>query len=184
MANIPVERTGGGWWKWLLALLLLLGLIWLIAELFDDGDEVELAEADPVVDTVDFDCPAVGADFVTTLDQIMDARGADLVGCQVDLNNMRVVSLTGDSSFFMADGPDPDRGILVVLQGMNESESLPAPPTGRDGMYNVDVGDVISVDGEVASFGATVPDYAEMPDEDRNRILRRGLYVNANDVNM
>lgn len=40
MAKIPVEKdsSGGGWWKWLLGLLLLAGLIWLIVSALDTDD--------------------------------------------------------------------------------------------------------------------------------------------------
>ncbi len=39
MANIPVERKGGTpWWTWLLALLAIIGLIWLVAELFENDE--------------------------------------------------------------------------------------------------------------------------------------------------
>ncbi len=184
MANIPVERTGGTpWWLWLLGLLLLIGLIWFLAELFtDDDDEVAVVDDVTAVDPVDFDCPAIGADVVTSPDQLMNVGGADLMGCQVDLQNVRVLSLTGDSSFVVGTSPDPERGILVVLRNMNESESLPAPPTGRDGDYNIDVGETLSIDGEIMSFSGTAPDYAEMDTADRDRILRSGLYVAARSV--
>ena len=45
MAKIPVEKEtgGGGWWKWLLGLLLLGLLIWLIWAWVDD-DDLEVAE--------------------------------------------------------------------------------------------------------------------------------------------
>lgn len=51
MAKIPVEKKGGTpWWWWLLGLLLIIGLIWLIAELFDGDADVE--GVPPVTDTM------------------------------------------------------------------------------------------------------------------------------------
>ncbi|MDX1530879.1 MAG: hypothetical protein R3362_05075 [Rhodothermales bacterium] len=188
MANIPVERKSGApWWTWLLALLALIGLIWLLASLFGDDDEPELADdadleaVEPAPAVVGDDLDADGADgVITTLAAL--AAGTVNVGREVDLDNMRVLSLTGDSSLFVGPGPDPDQGVLVVLQGMNESESLPPPATGRDGEYNVDEGDMVSLEGVIAAFDETTPDYADMPAADRDRVLRDGIYVNANDV--
>lgn len=185
MANIPVEqtRTGPPWWLWLLGLLLLAGLIWLIAELLDDDTDVaDVETVDPIetVDPVDSVDPAVGP--ITSIAELADGRNA--VGREVDLDDVRVLTLTGDSSFFAGAGPDAatEAGALVVLQGMNESASLPPPPTGADGEYNVDEGDVVSLEGVLAAFDETAPDYADLPAADRDRALRSGVYINATDV--
>ena len=183
MANIPVERKGGTpWWTWLLALLAIVGLIWLIAELFDtEPDEDDVAVVDPV-EPIEQPEPLDTDTEITSFAEL--AAGTALIGREVDLDSMNVFTLTGDSSLFAGPGPDANQGALVVLQGMNESESLPPPPTGRDGEYNVDEGDMVNVDGVIAAFDETVPDYADLPAEDRERALRDGIYINANDIGM
>lgn len=187
MANIPVERTGGTpWWLWLLGLLLLALLIWFLIGLFDD-DEVEVATVDDVgvVDTptgMDDMDGATDAGAISSLAEL--ASGTVNVGRPVDLDNMRVLTLTGDSSLFVGPSQDPEQGVLIVLQGMNESESLSPPPTGRDGEFNIDEGEVISLRGVVAAFDETVPDYAEMPAADRDRVQRDGVYINANSIDV
>lgn len=180
MANIPVEKTGSGtpWWLWLLGLLLLALLIWFLIGAFDDDDEV--AVVDPV-ETVDPVEPAVEGP-ITSIAELADGR--NMIGREVDLDDIRVITLTGDSSFFAGAGADAavDAGALVVLQGMNESESLPPPPTGTDGMYNVDEGDTVSIEGVITAFDETTPDYADLPAADRDRAMRSGVYINATSV--
>lgn len=184
MANIPVERKGGTpWWTWLLAVLAIIGLIWLIAELLEgEPDEDDLATDDVGVVEEPMEQPEpMDADAeITSFAELAD--GTALIGREVNLDGMNVFTLTGDSSFFVGPSADPNEGALVVLQGLNESESLPPPPTGRDGEYNVDEGDVVDIDGVIAAFDETVPDYADMPAEDRDRAMRGGVYINANNI--
>lgn len=100
MARIPVERErkGSPWWLWLLGLLLLAGLIWLLADLFSPdrpADEVVEGEVEEVEPTT----PAEGA-VITDPMQIVNAREpASMVGRPVELENMRVVAVQGDSIF-------------------------------------------------------------------------------------
>jgi hypothetical protein len=163
-------------------LLAIVGLIWLIAELFDtEPDEDDVAVVDPV-EPIEQPEPLDTDTEITSFAEL--AAGTALIGREVDLDSMNVFTLTGDSSLFAGPGPDANQGALVVLQGMNESESLPPPPTGRDGEYNVDEGDMVNVDGVIAAFDETVPDYADLPAEDRERALRDGIYINANDIGM
>jgi hypothetical protein len=186
VANSPVEKAHSGipWWLWLLGLVLLGLLLWFLIGLFDD-DDVDTAVIDDLdavesVETVDPVETAAGP--ITSIAELADGRNA--VGREVDLDDVRVLTLTGDSSFFAGAGPDAatEAGALIVLQGMNESASLPPPPTGADGMYNVDEGDVVSVEGVLVAFDETVPDYADLPAADRDRALRSGVYINATDV--
>ena len=111
MANIPVERKGGTpWWTWLLALLAVIGLIWLIAELFDDEpDADELPGTEDNVGMIDDtelgddgigNVAATGA--ITSFAAL--AEGTAHVGREVDLDDMNVVALAGDSSFVIGSG--------------------------------------------------------------------------------
>ena len=185
MANIPVERTSSGaaWLPWLLGLLALAALIWLGFELFDDDDDDAYVAEDTVtaVEPIDTAEP-VAAGAITSIAELADGRNS--IGRQVNLDNVQVMTLTGDSSFFVGSGANAaaDAGALIILQGMNESESLPPPPTGADGQYNIDEGDVISVEGVITAFDATAPDYADLPAADRDRAMRSGVYINASNV--
>ncbi len=187
MANIPVERTSTGtpWWVWLLGLLLLIGLIWFIAELVGDDDDDYVAE-DPVgvVDepttVVAEPVETTGADAITSIAGL--AEGRTSIGRQVNLDNVRVITVTGDSSFFIGSSPGAEDGALVVLENLGESETYATGPEGADGRYNVDEGDMVDVEGVIAAFDESVPDYADMTAADRDRAMRSGIYINAQDV--
>lgn len=197
MANIPVEKTGGTpWWLWLLGLLLLGGLIWLGAELFDDEpdadeiagtednigliDDAELGDDTDDLDGVGVAGGGVAGGTITTLAALAD--GAANVGRDVDLDNMRVLSLTGDSSFFAGPGSSADEGVLVVLTDMGEWRV--GPGDGSDGQYDVNVGDKLDFEGTIRAFDASVPDYAEMPSANRDRILRQGVFISAGSLDL
>ena len=185
MANIPVERERSTpWWLWLLGLLLLAALIWLIAELLDDdADDAYVAEdhvtaVDPVAPVETDTAGTAGA--ITTIAGLADGQAA--IGREVRLDDVRVLTVTGDSSYFVGSGTDTDTGALVVLENLGESETFASGPEGTDGRYNVDEGDVIDVDGVVAAFDASTPDYTDMPAADRDRAMRSGVYINAQRV--
>lgn len=100
-----------------------------------------------------------------------DAR----IGSTVDLNDARVVSVVGDSAFFI--GTDNARRVLVVLEGLGESETGAG---GTDGVYDIDEGDVVSIDGTVTRYTEGVRGTWELPTAERERLLRQGLYVRVN----
>lgn len=181
MANIPVERKGGTpWWTWLLALLAIIGLIWLIAELFDDEpDEDDIAVVDPV-EPIEQPEPMEMDDEVTSFAAL--ASGTALIGREVDLDNMRVVALTGDSSFVVGPGADLNEAALIVLEDMGEWRV--GPGDGSDGEYDVNQGNMLDVEGTIRAFDASVPDYAELSDTDRERAMRQGVYISANSVDL
>ncbi|MEP0548997.1 MAG: hypothetical protein ABJF88_18835 [Rhodothermales bacterium] len=181
MANIPVERKGGTpWWTWLLALLAIAGLIWLIAELFDDEpDEDDIAVVDPV-EPIDQPEPMEMDDEVTSFAAL--ANGTALVGREVDLDGMRVIGLTGDSSFAVGPGTDMDEAALIVLEDMGEWRV--GPGDGSDGTYDVNDGNMLDIAGTIQAFDSSVPDYADMSDVDRDRAMRQGVYISANSVDL
>lgn len=182
MANIPVERKGGGmpWWAWLLAVLAVIGLIWLVAEMADDEpDEDDIAVVDPA-EPVDQPEPVETTTAVTSFDEL--AAGTALVGRRVDLNDVRVLGLTGDSSFVVAPESGAGEGALVVLTDMGEWEV--GPGDGSDGEYDVNEGNTMDVEGTLRAFDQSVPDYADLSDADRDRVMRQGVYISAGSVDL
>lgn len=188
MADIPVERKGGGmpWWAWLLALLAVAGLIWLVAEMADDEpDADDFAATDGVGmtdDELDAEVgdPATGiaTGTLTSLEDIREARRQDLLyGKRVELDSVVAESVAGDSTFFIAD-PDAsgDARLLVVLENLAESETDPAGPEGSDGRYHVNEGEVVDLEGRVDRFTGTE---RQVTGQNRERLAPDSLYINA-----
>ncbi len=185
MANIPVERTeGGGWWKWLLALLLLLALIWLVMELFDDepdADEIVGAEDNVgLIDDVE-----IGDDDIeplTEVDYLYDdydeAAGRVEIGQEVDLDDVPVLSVVGDSAFFVGD--NDGRRVLVVLENLGESQTGAG---GSDGVFDINEGMILDIDGEVVRYMQGERGTWQVPDSERERMLRQGLFVRVDSPN-
>ncbi len=93
----------------------------------------------------------------------------------VDLDDARVLSVVGDSAFFV--GTDDNRRVLVVLESLGESQT---GADGTDGTYNINEGDRVSIDGTVARYTEGTRGTWELSDADRERMLRQGLYVRVN----
>lgn len=189
MANIPVERKGGTpWWTWLLALLAVIGLIWLITALFGDEpdadgpigteDDIGMMDDTELGDDGMDDMAATGA--ITSFAAL--AEGATNVGRDVDLDGMNVVTLTGDSSFVIGPGTNAGQGALVVLTDLGEWRV--GPGDGSDGEYDVNEGNTLDIEGTVRAFDESVPDYAEMPSADRDRAMQQGVYISAGSVDL
>ncbi len=189
MANIPVERTGGTpWWLWLLGLLLLIGLIWFLADLFSDdedevddlGEDVEVFD-DGIDDDLDTDMveelPMNGA--LTSL--AMLANADELIGREVDLEGVRVTSLAGDSTFFVTQpSTGSDRQALVVLEGLGEWRN--GPGDGSDGAYDINVGNVLDIEGEIVRYNPGAPGTSQLAGADAERVLREGIYIRAENI--
>ena len=231
MANIPVEKTHSGtpWWLWLLGLLLLGGLVWLVAELFDnepDADEIagtddnigviDDFEIEPGADEVDGDVDeyvtvsnaayadddglfetdaelADGAGGADDAGELAEVTSADMVregerammdgvtvtryrpGTRVDLSDARVLEVVGDSTFWI--GPGNDRRTLVVLSSLGESETGAG---GTDGVFDVDEGDTVSIDGAFARYQDSDEGLSELTDADTEALRQRNTYIRVN----
>ena len=225
MANIPVEPTRAAtpWWLWLLGLLLLGGLIWLVAELFDnepDADEIagtddnvgviDDFEIEPGADEVDgdvltsadaiyadddglFETDAVMADGAGGADdpgEMAEVTSADMVregetvrmdgvavtryapGRRVDIDNARVLSVVGDSTFWI--GNDQGRRMLVVLTDLGESETGAG---GSDGAFNIDEGDTVSINGAFARYAENERGLSGLTDADTEALRSRNVFI-------
>lgn len=199
MANIPVEQRSTPWWLWLLGLLALAGVFWLVAELFDnepDADEIVGTEDNVgVIDDLEIE-PGADVDVlegavVTTEDQLfvddadpVDAGRMDGVtvtrlepGTPVDLDGARVLNVIGDSAFWI--GRDDTRRYLVVLADLGESETGAG---GTDGVFNVDEGDTVSIDGAIARYVDGERGLSELTDDDTEALRQRNAYIRVNSV--
>ena len=189
MANIPVEERRGGapWWLWLMLLLLLAGGIFFIAEALDsepDGDEFVYDDTETVDGLTDSE-RAVGAydaendtATLTSLNPIVEADNAEsMVGRRVDVNNVRVASLAGDSTFWAyPNGPDGER-VFVVLEELGETEH--GPGTGADGRYNVDDADLFDITGTVQQVRPNDPDAWGVTGEEAAEMREQQVYIRA-----
>lgn len=181
MAKIPVEKKGGTpIWAWVLGLLLLAGLIWLLVEILG-GDDEELVE-DPIENVGG---TGVAGGTITSLAGLREAQGRNAaVGREVDLENMRVESVVGDSSFFVtsADGGAGER-LLVVMQGMGETgDPGGGAAVGADGEYNVEADEVVNIQGTIEQFTQEVGQRAGVTGADMDRLLSEGIYLSANQL--
>ena len=166
------------WWAWLLALLAVAGLIWLVAEMADDEDDY--AENVEAVEPMAQPEPIETSTAVASFSEL--AAGTALVGRRVELDSLRVLGLTGDSSFVVAPGTGAEEGALVVLTDMGEWRI--GPGDGSDGEYDVNEGNAMDVEGTIRAFDESVPDYAELPSADRDRAMRQGVYISAGSVDL
>jgi hypothetical protein len=194
MARIPVEheRKGSPWWMWLLGLLLLAGVIWLLAELFDNEEVVE----DPIVEGVEEVEPVapVGGLIVEPM-EITEATDPDaFIGRQVQFEMMRVVSVPGDSVFVMEKADTAaseiageneelvgsmNNRILVVL-----NENIPAPPDSVEGEVNVNPDQIVRITGQVQQLDDQMLQMWNLPETDIQEIAQNRLYVRAEEVSV
>ena len=119
MARIPVERREGGgtpWWLWLIGAVLLIGVIWLLAEAFTGRDEVDVGVTDPPVVTDQGVATGPAITTPSTLFEAPDARA--LAGRPVELADMRVEEVVDGNVFWVtATGLEEDRRLLVAVTG-------------------------------------------------------------------
>ena len=100
---------------------------------------------------------------------------AELAGQAVALSNVRVTALAGDSTFYVGDGAERT---LVVLESLGESQS--GPGTGTDGRFDVNVGDVVDIDGTVRAFQRSMRGTTSLSDPDMTAAEARRYVVVVN----
>lgn len=178
MARIPIEERSSGspWWLWLLGLILLAGVIWLVAGLFDGPDaEVVAVEPDPI-EAPAYETDAMTTGEITSVATILDAANpATLAGREVQLAGMRVTEVVGDSTFYVTPtDASTDRRLFVVLD-----EQMNEPPANVEGRYDVTEGQMVTVMGSLRALERTDPDVWGITGNEAQRMMDDAVYLRA-----
>lgn len=112
---------------------------------------------------------------ITNVDDLYAANLTSMVGRRVEVDNATVLSVTGDSTFYVGAGR---RRFLVALSGLGEGAEGPGS-AGADGRFNIDVGDRVSIRGTVTPFDATNRAFSRLSEADRTDATTRGAFVNV-----
>ena len=98
-----------------------------------------------------------------------------MAGQAVALDAVRVTALAGDSTFYVGDG---DERTLVVLESLGETQD--GPGDGSDGRFDVNVGDLVMIDGTVRAFEPTLRGISDLSASDRAAAEARRYVVVVN----
>ena len=199
MANIPVEETstGAAWLPWLLGLLALAAIGFFIFQAIDDPDNDDVVAENAAVDDAETAAPILaddaeaqpetvvdaGLEEITSVDALNEAiaavrdGAADPDGVDVNLTSVEVMALTGDSTFAIGTGDDRT---LVVLSTLGESET--GPGDGSDGVFDVDLGDTVSIDGSLMRFNPGMRGTSDLSTADRDDATRRQYVIAVREV--
>ncbi len=145
MAEIAIEKKSQGtsWWLWLLlALIVIGGLIWYFAARDRDSSTETRNRSDTT---------ATNSGTITDMSVLYNVSNpSDYVGRTVSSAPVRVLSVTGDRTFWVGDAIG--RQSLVVLK----QQATPGQPA-TEGRYDVNPGQMVKVYGQVERF----PGFAE-----------------------
>ena len=179
MAKIPVEKKTGGWWMWLLALLALLLLGWMLAEVLDDEDDLDMATAE--VETVEPVETEVDVGPITSLVVLASAPSwRDMLEREVQLTDLRVTRVVGDKTFY------------VVPQGMQNAEELlivldqvPTPgQPGIEGRYDVTAGQIMTIEGELRELDVDPVQEWQLTEAEAQTLSSDEIYVHADQLDI
>ena len=212
MANIPVEKeSGSSAWLWILGLIVLALIVWgLWAWVADDDAEVaadgetEVVEpggnaGQPIGGAADTTGGAGGV--ITDLSTLTSATGRSVIGRRVQLSNLRVTQMLGDSLFNVtsagtdagadagadtgtdagAGGGSAQGGVLVILDETTQVEQ-----GGVEGRYNVSEGQRLTVlEGNVEQLDAGVLEEKGLTGPDADQVMQENeFYLRATRLNI
>ena len=116
--------------------------------------------------------PATGP--ITSAEALYADDLKPLVGRTVEVDNATVLSLAGDSTFYVGAG---NRRFLVALSRLGESEA--GAGDGSDGRFDINVGDKLNLRGTVTAFDAANTAFHALSAADRAAASTRGAFVNV-----
>ena len=103
---------------------------------------------------------------------------SQMAGEAVALDGVRVTGLAGDSTFYVGTGAERT---LVVLESLGESQS--GPGTGADGVFDVNEGDVVNINGTIRAFARGMRGTTALGDPDMSAAEARRYVVVVNGRN-
>lgn len=161
---------------WLLGLLVLVLVIWLLAEFFStDGEERGTTQPEQVEQEATTESSAMATGGVITDAAVLlnaeDPR--QLAGRAVELSSMNVTSVTGDSTFYVT-SEGSDRRFLIAL-----NEVIPSLPEGVEGRYDVTEGQVIDISGHVRALSNYEPDAWGISEQEAQPMMDDQIYIRA-----
>jgi hypothetical protein len=182
MANIPIEKKGGGFplVPVIVGVLVLLALLFFLARGCDDNNP---ATPDGLIeDTLTQDPDAglgpndgLAAPFASVDDIFADTTQlATYGGRSVRLNDVRVTSVVGDSTFYVQS--NDGRRLFVVLEGMGEDE----PGGPPDGQAAIREGQTLDLEGTLeqnTDFGRYGLSGSDLEAANRTGLLLRARRV-------
>ena len=139
------------------------------AEAADVGDEYVRATSLTILDEAG-EMAAEGGGLA-----MLDGDLASMAGQALALDGVRVQSLVGDSTFAVGEG---DARTVVVLENLGEDEA--GPGDGSDGRFDVNVGDVVDIDGTVMAFERGMRGTSDMSEADMTSADARRYVIVVN----
>ncbi len=121
--------------------------------------------------------PPPAAPSTGTITRTEDLYGTDLkpiIGRQVEITEATVLSVVGDSTFYVGSG---GQRFLVALSQLGESQT--GPGDGSDGVFKIDAGQRISLRGTVRAFDSASAVFRGLSAADRTDATTRGAFVNV-----
>ena len=111
------------------------------------------------------------------LDALLASPSDGLAGRAVRLAGVSVTALAGDSTFYVGDGA---ARVLVVLGGLGESAR--GTGDGSDGVFDVNVGQRLTIDGELMRFRRDSRGVSDLSASDQAEAERRRLVLVVRDA--
>ncbi len=152
------------------------GLTLLSGAMMDDGmmpaDTVGTSASAVTPATPPATAPSTGT--ITTTDALYGADLKPIIGRRVELDDATVLSVVGDSTFFVGSG---GKRFLVALSSLGESQT--GPGDGSDGVFKIEAGQRISLRGTVSAFNGAGSAFRGLTASDRTESTTRGAFVNV-----
>ena len=141
------------------------------------GDEYIRATSLTVLDGDGVTGDGMAGDGMAAGLAMLDGDLAAMAGQAIALDNVRVMAVTGDSTFVVGEG---DTRTTVVLESLGESEY--GPGDGSDGRFDVNEGETVSIDGTVRAFQRGMRGTSDLSDSDMSATEARRYVIVVDDA--